>query len=212
MSEPSPPLLPSGLSYEVESEERRTIAAPGLRLTFFRIGERWSHSLHLGEGPAVAEVVEHDGDRDDRTRILSPTYQDLHEHLIPDGICLLLTGQLTPHHFSAVVTVRGEADGGVVVDFDLADRCREPVATLGAMYLVRLGSNELIDAGTECVAWEGEPLGAGRLAFAAESPASVSLAEAGRRASRVQALARVVPTERTQRMIYRWRWTPSSPR
>jgi hypothetical protein len=213
--EPLPSPSHAGLDY-VEAEDRRTIAALGLRLTFFRVGERWSHSLEVGEGTGpiladgLAEVVESDPDRDDRSRVVSPTYQDVQEHPLPGGIRLLLTGQSTPHHFSAVVTARRDA-AGVTIEFDVADRCREPVTTLGAMYLVRLGSSELIDAGTDRVAWEGETLGAGRLQFAADDPASVSLAEAGRRAARVQALARIVPTERTQRLLYRWRWSPSAP-
>ncbi|WP_406697080.1 hypothetical protein V5E97_39455 [Singulisphaera sp. Ch08] len=205
----------AGLTY-VETEDRRTIAALGFRLTFFRVEDRWSHALAVdGEsGPAgsegLVEVVEGDPDRDDRTRVVSPTYQEVQEHAVPEGICLLLTGQSTPHHFSAVVTARLEANG-VTIEFDVADRCREPVVTLGAMYLVRLGSSDLIDAGTGRITWEGNALGAGRLEFVADDPASVSLSEAGRRASRVQALARIVPTERTQRLLYRWRWSPSAP-
>lgn len=219
MSEPRPSSSAVGLSYEVESDDRRVIAGLGLRLSFRRVDGRWTHALELSDAAGspsaspliVAEAVEHDGDRDDRTRILSPAYQDFHEHPIPDGVCLMVTGQLTPHHFSAVVTARLDGAGGVVIDFDVADRCREPLQTLGAMYLMRFGSNELSDAGTDRVAWSGPALG-GRLEFAAEDPAAVSLSEAGPRASRVQALARIVPTERTQRMIYRWRWTPSSTR
>ncbi|SIO66136.1 hypothetical protein SAMN05444166_7972 [Singulisphaera sp. GP187] len=205
----------AGLTY-VETEDRRTIAALGFRLSFFRIGERWSHALAIGPegGPAelegLAEVVEGEPDRDDRMRVVSPTYQEVHEHAVPDGICLLLTGQSTPHHFSAVVTARRDADG-VTVEFDVADRCREPVVTLGAMYLVRLGSSDLSDAGTGRIVWEGDALGTGRLEFAADDPSSASLSEAGRRASRVQALARIVPTERTQRLCYRWRWSPAAP-
>lgn len=205
----------SGLTYR-ETEDRRTIAALGFRLSFFRVGDRWSHALAVGpEGGAaslepLAEVVEGDPDRDDRTRVVSPTYQDVQEHAVPDGICLLLTGQSTPHHFSAVVTARLDAEG-VTIEFDVADRCREPIAALGAMYLVRLGSSDLIDAGTGRIAWEGTARSAGRLEFAADDPASVSLSEAGRRGARIQALARIVSAERTQRLLYRWRWSPAAP-
>lgn len=213
---PNPDVAHAKLIYR-ETEDRRTIAGLGFRLTFFQTGDRWSHAFSIADdhdvepvlGAAIVEAVEGDPDRDDRTRVVSPTYQEIQKHTVPDGICLLLTGQSTPHHFSAVVTARLDAQG-VTVEFDVADRCREPVVTLGAMYLARLGASELSDAGTGRIAWAGDVLGAGRLEFSAEDPTSVSLSEAGRRASRVQALARIVPTERTQRMLYRWRWSPTT--
>jgi hypothetical protein len=210
----TPPISGSGLRY-VADDERRTVFGPGLRLTFSRVGDRWSHALAIQSGPlpAFAEVVgtvEGDPARDDPARVVSPAYQDIQEHACDDGVQLLLTGQSTPHHASAVVTVRRIGDG-VRIEFDVADRCRARVEMLAATYLVALGSGALLDAESGRITWGGDALGLGRLAFASDPPGSVSLAEAGRRGTRVQALARVAPAAATHRLVYRWEWTPPSP-
>lgn len=206
-----------GLRYVV-SDVRRTIAAPGVQLIFSWLGDRWGHALVIGNDAGAADPsrelarsVESDADRDDPARVVSPAYQELREHPFDDGIRVLLTGQATPHHFSAVVTVRC-AGGGIAFEFDVADRCRGHVAALGATYLVPLGSSDLADGTAQRVAWRSEGLGQGRvLEFASDGPACVSLAEAGRRASRVQALASIEPRERTHRLVYQWRWlSPAS--
>lgn len=203
---------PHGLSY-LETADRRTVLGPGLRLSFSWTGDRWSHALEVGgQAPVeVARSVESDAQRDDPARVVSPAYQEIREHPFAEGVRVLLTGQATPHHFSAVVTVRRE-ENGVMVEFDIADRCREPVAALGSTYLVPLGSSDLVDGTPGRAAWSGEALGDGRLEFTAEGCGTLSLAEAGRRASRVQALASIDPTVRTHRLLYRWRWSPPAPR
>jgi hypothetical protein len=97
----------------------------------------------------------------------------------------------------------------VVLGVDIADRCRSTVEVLAATYLVQLGSSDLIDAGPGRVLWGGGALGQGRLEFTTDGGAgSVALAEAGRRATRVQALAALDPSTHTQRLYYSWRWTP----
>ena len=73
---------------------------------------------------------------------MSPVYQELHRHTFAGdddrGVCLLLTGRLFHHHFSAAVTVSADhdQDDAVIVDFDVADRCRADVSSLAATYLV----------------------------------------------------------------------------
>ena len=201
----------SGFKF-VEAEDRRAILAPGVRLTFLRDGDRWTHALEVGKGPArvvggIAQAVEGDPARDDPSRVVSPAYQDIQPHASGGDIQALLMGQATPHYFSAVVTARREGRG-VSIKVDVADRCREPVAALAATYLVRLGSGALIDASADRIIWGGGALGGGRLELSAEGPATVALAEAGRQASRVQALAGILSSTFTQRLVYRWRWTP----
>jgi hypothetical protein len=83
-----------------------------------------------------------------------------------------------------------------------------PVEVLASTYLVQLGPSDVIDAGPERVVWEGDALGQGRLEFSTEAPNTIALAEAGSRATRIQALAHIDFAAFTQRLAYRWRWTP----
>jgi hypothetical protein len=203
----------SGFKF-VTGEDRQKILAPGVRLTFLRAGDRWSHALAVGDGDqnllaGIAESVESDPDRDDPARVVSPAYQEVQPHFAEGNVCALLTGQSTPHHFSAVVTARSTGEV-IVIEFDVADRCRALVSALASTYLVRLGPGALIDAGSHRIVWQGDELGRGRLEFLAEAPNCLSLAEAGRQASRVQAIARIDPSTFTQRLGYRWRWTRTS--
>jgi hypothetical protein len=196
-------------------DDRQTIHAPGLRLTFRRGGERWAHALAVGDGTSdlligVAESVEGDTDRDDPARVISPAYQDVQPHFAEGNTCALLTGQSTPHHFSAVVTARRDGPS-TVVEVDVADRCRGPIDVLAATYLVQLGSGDLVDAGPGRIIWGGQALGRGRLELTAGGASDLAMAEAGRRATRVQALARLDPATYTQRLVYSWRWTPAAP-
>jgi hypothetical protein len=135
------------------------------------------------------------------------------------GLCLLLTGRLFQHHFSAAVSVLTELDDpdAVGIEFDVADRCRAPVAALAATYQVGLGSSELSDASPRAIVWRREesatePGGGGQIELLCDAPGSLSLGEAGRQATRVQALASIVPGQFTHRLRYRWRWVSSSER
>jgi hypothetical protein len=181
-------------------------------MEFHKAGERWTHGFFLAANQPddlvpIAAAVEGDAARDDPARVVSPVYQDLQEHPAVDDVCALLTGQSTPHHFSVVVTTRRAGSNGVI-EFDVADRCRAAIAVLAATYLVQLGSSALIDANPEGILWGGPALGRGQLEFTAGRGGTVALAEAGRQATRVQALARLDPTTHTQRLVYSWRWTP----
>jgi hypothetical protein len=199
-------MAPAGLDLD-QADDRLVIAARGLALTLWRHGARWEHALTAGGGvPAVAASLEDDAARDQPARVLSPVYQEVQRHPADDAVVFLLTGQSGPHHFSAVLSARSQR-GGLTVDFDVADRCRAAVDVLAASYLVRLASGDLADAGVRRIARAGTTLGGGRLEFAAEGHTSVALAEAGRAAARVQALARILPSTHTQRLHYRWHWT-----
>jgi hypothetical protein len=198
--------MPGGVKVGEEADRIR-IEAGGLRLTFRHADERWDHAFALGEGFGGAASSVEGGDA---TRVISPAYQEIQRHASDQGVVFLLTGQAGPHHYSAVVKAR--CDGGAfVVEFDVADRCRAPVEVLAATYLVRLGSSDLVEAGPDRVVWGGPELGHGRLEFAGGEAESIALAEAGRCATRVQSLARIVPSTHTQRLYYRWRWTPPDP-
>src|SRR4051812_20929285 len=120
----------------VTGEDRQMILAPGLRLTFCRASDRWSHVLAVSaEGDdndgqdGIAATVEGDPARDEPARVVSPAYQDVQPHIVDGHVCALLTGQSTPHHFSAVVSTRRDGRS-VVVDVDIANRCRSTIEVL----------------------------------------------------------------------------------
>jgi hypothetical protein len=123
-----------------------------------------------------------------------------------------LTGHFFQHHFSAAISLRRdpESPGHLVLDFDVADRCRAPVLSLAATYLVRLGSSELVDASPHSIVWNLGMIAPGQLELGCDPPAGLALAEAGRRATRVQALAAMDSATFTHRLRYRWRWESSS--
>ena len=201
------------------------IVAGAFRLAFLWTGARWVHSLeHRARGASshrvLAASAEGDPDRDDPARVVSPAYQDI--QFQEDGATTqaLLVGQSGPHHFSAVFAVerRSRAPGlgwlhpdppgeEVHVRVDVADRCRAPIEALAASYTVDATSSDLIDARPTVVAWD---LGPNRLTFATDygGPTQVAWAEAGRRATRIQALAGLDPAAATYRFQYLWHWDP----
>ncbi len=206
-----------------QTDDRLMIYGPGGQVTFVRTDDRWTHHLHFsslvaGVSPgALVSTVEAEPGHEDPMQIVSPVYQELQRHAFPggrvQGICVLLTGNVHQHHFSAAVSLYRDpmAERFVVLEIDVADRCRAPVSWLGATYLVRLGSSELVDAGRQAIIWSGTPAhGASapeQLELTCDPPGSVALAEAGRSASRVQVLAALGPAVFTHRLRYRWRWS-----
>ena len=208
-----------------QSDDRIAIQGAGGRLDFVRVGERWTHDLRLvttgwalpADWPAIiASSVEIDPERDEPTRIVSPVYQEIQRHEFSAeqvrGQCVLLTGRAFKHIFSAALTLSRDANepAFTVLDIDVADRCREPVESLAASYLVRLGSSELIEAGPHAIAWSGGAIGTARVELHCDPPGRLALAEAGRQATRVQALAAINPGDFTHRLRYRWRWAAAS--
>jgi hypothetical protein len=141
-------------------------------------------------------------------------YQEIHHHELPGhaGQCLLLTGLSFEHHFSAAVSLRfdGDRPGCLVVDFDVADRCRATVDSLAATYLAKLDGGTLLDADPTTVRWHVRGEAEGQLELQVDPPATLALAEAGRTAARVQALAGIQVGVFTHRLRYRWRWTSMS--
>jgi hypothetical protein len=207
---------PSAAFYWDETEDGADMCGPGLRIAFARMGARWTHALVLpGEdGLEVARAVESDTDRDHPGRVVSPVYQDIqrHEGAHGQGLCLLLTGTFRKHHFSAAIHLGIDPDqpAALMVDVDVADRCRSPVENLAATYTVMLDSGKLAGAAPEAITWDNVGPGAGRLELVAAAPSLLVLAEAGRSATRLQVLAAIQPGSFTHRLHYRWRWTSSS--
>ena len=193
----------------VQTDDTFTIDAPPLRLSFRRVGERWSHDLDCG-GQTLASSIEFDPDRDDPDRPVSPAFQQLSGRELPAETQIMLVGQWGRHHGSAVFSVVEHA-GGVVVESDVAVRSASPLLTLAATYLVRMTSGDLIDADPSAILWRVGGPTPGRLTFEpADDRSRVGLAEAGRTATRVQATTPIIPGAAHQRLTYRWRWMPEN--
>ncbi len=204
-----------------ESGDAVVMRGPNARITMARAAGRWTHHLAFGatsandpEASPLISALESDPDSSDPTRVVSPVYQELQRHEFAGdrfrGICLLLTGHLFQHHFSAAVSLfRDPSDPAwIVLEFDIADRCRAPVASLAATYQLRLDSGDLVDANPEAIRWRIAADGAATsdLELRCDSPGSLAMAEAGRASTRVQALAGLDPTLFTHRLRYQWRW------
>ncbi|MGP0068790.1 MAG: hypothetical protein ACLQGP_34965 [Isosphaeraceae bacterium] len=204
------------LSWE-ERDDRADLIGPGMGIGFVRAGDRWTHALSIPEegGVEVARVVESQPDRDDPARIVSPVFQELQKHEPRDGmsLCLLMTGLWFDHHFSAAVSLAPDPErvDDLTLEFDVADRCRSPIESLAATYVMRLGSGALAEASPDRITWSLDGPSPGSLELVADSPSSLVMAEAGRQAMRVQVLASILPGHFTHRLRYRWRWTSSAP-
>jgi hypothetical protein len=190
----------------VESGGESSIVAAALRLVFRWSEDRWVHAIHVSDAASGPLAWSIEGSLSPPT-LPSPVYQDLHFQKGPAGTQALLVGQAGEHHFSAVFTVR-DGDGPIAVEVDVADRCRGVGTSLATTYAVAFTSSDLIVAGPLRIAWQPAALPGALFSLEPIGPeANVMLAEAGRRATRVQALARIAPGASTQRLIYRWCWT-----
>jgi hypothetical protein len=147
--------------------------------------------------------------------VINPVYQEFAQHVLAkdlgDGLCLLLTGSSFQHHFSAVFSLYRDrlSPSSIVLDVDLADRCREPIQKLAATYSVDYtgGQPELLDARPGAVAWRGGMLGEGLLELRAQPQTRVERIEPRDLSASVQVEARIDPQTFTQRLHYQWRWT-----
>jgi len=223
-AEPSPEF-----SYQELAADGLVMCAPGLHVAFAHAGGL-VHSLRLPGTPSpeageafrpgqdlvsVAPVVVNDREPADPSRVLNPVYQELVRHELPNdrgpGLCLLLTGSYLEHHFSAVFRLQRDPamPSRIVLDIDVADRCRAPVKKLAATYQVHdsKGKPLLIDAGAHRIAWRDGRLGSGMLELLVEPLARVAAEEEHSFCTSVQIEAQIDPRTKTQRLHYCWRWT-----
>jgi hypothetical protein len=211
----------SMFTWEDETNDRWVIRGGGARIIFASHADRWTHhlafdGLPVATGsqvlPELISAVETDTEREDPTRVVSPVYQEIHKHELAgdpaDGLCVLLTGHLHRHHFSAAVRLLHDQDNPAytVLEIDVADRCRAPVLSLAATYLVRLGSGALLDANPQRITWRDSTESELELDLRCDPPSLLGLAEAGRTGTRVQAVAALAPGIFTHRLCYCWRW------
>jgi hypothetical protein len=183
-----------------------SIEAEGLALRFARTEGPWTHAIAVAtdrDRPAepVATALVWDAERDDPTRVASPVFQELRLKTDPDGNPqALLLGMSGRHHFSGVFTFT-RRDDGVAIDVDVVDRCRGEVLGLASTYTVRLDSGDLETSDESSISWS---LGPRRLSFSAGASTRLAMAEAGRRATRVQAVPSTIDASPSRRWQYSW--------
>jgi hypothetical protein len=214
-------------SYQQLAEGEPVMCAPGLHVAFQR-ESGIQHSLRLTGGhSAAAGAILRPGQLvvsvapanavgpGDPVCLLNPVYQELVRHELPvergPGLCLLLTGAAHKHHFSAVFLLQSDQamPPRIVLDVDVADRCRTPEETLAATYLVHHDEQEplLAEPGSHRIAWRGGRLGQGMLELLARPPSVITTPQQCRSFTSVRVEARTDPRTFTHRLHYSWRWT-----
>jgi hypothetical protein len=125
-----------------------------------------------------------------------------------------LTGSCFDHHFSAVFSLfrDPETPRWIVLDADVADRCRRQVEKLAATYFVsqRVTSVDTLHATAWSAAWQSASSRSGRLELIAAPPSTIDLSTSASLGARVQILAKIDKKTHTQRLRYCWRWASSS--
>jgi hypothetical protein len=151
-------------------------------------------------------------------RIDNPVFQEVVPHGFSGdtgtGLVALLTGSCLNHHFSAVFSLYREPEtaGCIILDVDVADRCRGPVEKLAATYVVGAKSfgAEPRHVSAQSIEWRSEDSHLGRIELVAIPFATVDLRASSSGDMHAQIQAKIDPASHTQRLRYRWRWTRSS--
>ncbi len=184
----------------------RSIICADFSLIFEHQGDRWTHSIAIGnDRQIIARAIEWHADQDDPQRVVSPVFQEL--FLQPDsagspqGLCVGMSGR---HHFSGVFAV-SETSQEVVVSVDVADRVRDEMLGFASSYAVMLHSGDLQACDDTLASWA---VAGGTLRIQVQRPGLIGLAEAGRRATRIQATADPgrISADPTHRWQYQWIW------
>ena len=204
------------------NDDHWAIQLPGAQVSFLWSRDRWQHAIHLNAAPTrdsdpLIASIEGDPTPDAPDRVVSPVFQELHQHdPHPDSgaaVSLLLTGHAVKLFFSSAVRIGLDPltfdRGGI--EFDTATRCQAPVRMLAASYLVGLGPGSLLDAGSQRIAWTLPPGGADLLELTAEPPTRLALEAAEGKRCRVLAVAQIA-AGLTHRFRYRWSWAVRSSR
>ena len=175
--------------------------------------DRWRHEIvSVGPSASVPRLASMEATlgKDDHSRVVSPTYQQIHlEQGASGSVRAFLIGQSGPHHFSAVFLVEEDATGATI-DVDAADRCLVPVLALAATYSVEAsnsewGSQSVPDSDHSKITIRcSHP--ACSLTFEVDPPGRHAVEEAGHGSVRVQAMAAAELADQTHRFRYRWRW------
>jgi hypothetical protein len=204
----------SGFRAELH-DDRASLRGHGFGVDYRKKGDRWMDAIAISE-PWVALATSWCtmSDRGDAPHVANPVYQEVQLHGPVDGprLCLLLTGLASNHHFSAAVTLSMDPlePGRVLLDFDVADRCRSPVEGLEATYIVALESGTLVAADADRIAWDIGTSAEGRFELVAGPQASLAIIKSEREGTSVQVSAAIQPGTFTHRLRYGWRWTSAA--
>ena len=201
--------------FAIADESRaHALGSDRLRLTFAHRDDRWSHGLELDGAPIVRAI---EPSADESNRFAVPVFQQASLSIDDEADSVaLLVGQEGRNHSSASFLVETTEGGSTIISVDLAIRATRLVATEpispASTYLVEATSSDLIEAADSRIVWSLRN-GGGRLTLEAVaddlSNTTLGLAEGGRRATLVQAIARFDPRSLTQRSRYRWIWEPA---
>jgi hypothetical protein len=195
--------------------DRASLHGPGLGVRFRKKNDLWMDMITVSESMlAIATSWWARSASELSSRDANPVFQEVQLHGPVDGhrVCLLLTGLASNHHFSAAVTLSMDPlePGSVLLDFDVADRCRSPVAGLVATYIVAHQPGLRVAADADRVAWDVGTSAWGRLELVAGPQASLAIIKAEQGAEIVQVSAALQPGTFTHRLRYGWRWTSAA--
>jgi hypothetical protein len=178
---------------------------------FCRFGPRWTHAIVASD--VSTELAASNVHSADPLRIANPVYQEVHLHgpAVGSALCLLLTGRAFDHHFSAAVTLSRDParPASIVVDFDVADRCRSAIESLAATYSLNgdLNWGAILARDPARIVWRIEGANPGELELFTVPPCSLALAEGGHKWRQLCALTTIQAGTSTHRFRYGWRWT-----
>jgi hypothetical protein len=215
--------------FDQTESESPVMRGPGVRVTFTKAREL-IHSLRIDAGTGTADAGSAPWfleastaalpNRQDQSssRIANPIYQELMPHELSSsqgtGICALLTGSGFDHHFSAVFSLFREhqAPDWITFEVDVADRCRGPVESLAATYLINSTAGAIkLKSGTQgALTWAAGGDEAGVLELIAVAPATISDDPSLHLDRTIGIHAQIDPRTHTQRLHYRWRWASCS--
>jgi hypothetical protein len=208
--------------FEQAESETPLLRGPGVGVVFSR-ARGFSHLLRVANGasaapieldPGIVQAASVPNEENvlfDGRRIGNPLYQELvpHEqgHDRGRGVCALLTGSCFNHHFSGVYSLGWDQDAPerIVLDVDVADRCRGPVEKLAATYIVS-GALVAIEPETASANSLIFRVDRGLLELVAVPPAIIDPPSSFGGGIRIQIQARIDPQTHTQRLHYCWRW------
>ena len=212
--------VPSPTASRLSREERRGpgrhCSARGSRIGFARTHDRWSHALiHARPRAGSRSPGSSRAEPNATTRLASsvPSIRSADCHELPrrGGPLPVDDRPLVRPSFlgGREPRRRSRQPEALTLDFDVADRCRAPIESLAATYVLRLDSGALAEASPGRIAWNLDGPSPGRLELLADAPCSLAWPRPAVRRCACKWSRRIQAGNFTHRLRYRWRWTSS---